>query len=246
MTRENCLNCNREIDENYCPNCGQKTDTHRYSLQHFFVHDFIHGIFHFDNGFFFTVKELFTRPGHSVREFIQGKRTKHFNYFATVIVLLTINYLLSKWAKADLTQVFNKESISGLLKVTKDYSKFTNFLIIPIIALYSWLIFRKSKQNYTENLVLNIFLLAGIIVFRIFIYLAMIFTNDVETIRIVNLVVTFLVFIYIVIFFYQYFSCYDYSKINLLFRVLMISILFLVTKQGINNIINEIGMRYLH
>ena len=28
-------------ENSYCPNCGQKTDTHRYSLQHFFVHDFL-------------------------------------------------------------------------------------------------------------------------------------------------------------------------------------------------------------
>lgn len=246
MTEGQCLNCDQIVSENYCPNCGQETSTHRYSLKHFFVHDFIHGIFHFDNGFFYTIKELFTRPGHTVREFINGKRTKHFNYFATVIILLTINYFLSKLVKIDLTEVFNKQSVSGLTKVIKDYSKITTFIVIPINALFSYLIFRKSKQNYTENLVLNIFLLAGIITFRVFLYLTMIMTNDVEVIRIINLIVVCLIYVYTAIFFYQYFSAYNFSKINLLIRVLLIAALFLITKQGLNNLINEIGIRYMH
>lgn len=244
MTQGTCLNCDRIVTENYCPNCGQETSTHRYSLQHFFVHDFIHGIFHFDKGFFYTIKELFTRPGHSVREFINGKRTKHFNYFATVIILLTLNYFLAKWSKVDLTEVFN--SASGLSKVIKDYSKITSFIVIPIYALFSYIIFRKSKQNYTENLVLNIFLLAGIITFRVLIYCSMILTKDVEVIQITNLIITILVYIYIAVFFYQYFSAYHYNKINLLIKVFLIAALFLITKQGINNLINEIGMRYMH
>lgn len=246
MTDGKCLNCEQVVKENYCSNCGQESGTHRYSLQHFFVHDFVHGIFHFDNGFFYTIKELFTRPGHSVREFINGKRTKHFNYFATVIILLTITYFLSKWIKIDLTEVFNKQSVSGLTKVTKDYSKITTFIVIPINALLSYLIFRKSKLNYTENLVMNIFLLSGMITFRVFLYFCMILTGDVEIVRIINLIVTFFVFIYIAIFFYQYFSAYNYNKVILVIKVLLIAALFLIIKQGMNNLLNEIGMRYMH
>ncbi|MFB9079044.1 DUF3667 domain-containing protein [Flavobacterium procerum] len=246
MTNEYCLNCEQKIAENFCSNCGQSTHTHRYSLQHFFVHDFIHGIFHFDSGFFYTIKELFTRPGHSIREFIQGKRVKHFNFFATVIILLTINYFLSKWTKTELTEVFNKESVSGLSKVIKGYSKFATFLVIPINALLSFFIFRKSQQNYTENLVLNIYLLSGIISFRAFLYLTMIATNDVEVIRTINLIVVFLIFAYTAIFFYQYFSVYSSNRVVLILRVLLISVLFIIIKQGMNNLINEIGIRYLH
>ncbi|KAF2515229.1 DUF3667 domain-containing protein [Flavobacterium foetidum] len=246
MTIEYCLNCEQKVSGNFCSNCGQSTHTHRYSLHHFFVHDFIHGIFHFDNGFFYTIKELFTRPGHSIREFIQGKRVKHFNFFAMVIILLALNYFLSKWTKTELTDVFNKESVSGLSKVIKGYSKLATFLIIPINALLSFFIFRKSRQNYTENLVLNIYLLAGIISFRAILYLTMIVTNDVEVIRATNLVVVFLIFAYTAIFFYQYFSAYSSNRINLVLRVLLISVLFIITKQGINNLINEIGIKYLH
>lgn len=94
LTHPKCLNCNNQIQNNFCSVCGQKLSTHRYSLQHFFVHDLVHGVFHVDKGFLFTIKELFTRPGHSMREFIEGKRANHFNYFSLVLIILGCNSLI--------------------------------------------------------------------------------------------------------------------------------------------------------
>ena len=127
---QKCLNCNENIKRNYCDYFGQKTSTHRFSLKHFFIHDFVHGIFHLDKGFLFTIRELFTRPGHSIREYIQRKRTNHFNYFTTLILLLTIGYFLSKVEKVDASQLF--VNVTGLMKVLKDYSKITIFLVVPV------------------------------------------------------------------------------------------------------------------
>eukprot|EP01132_Coremiostelium_polycephalum_P020155 gene20155-23955_t len=112
----NCLNCNEKIAGKFCSNCSQASSTHRFSLAHVFKHDFIHGIFHFDKGFFYTIKELFTRPGHSIRD-----------------------YFLKKWTKIDASAIFNDQSrVTGLFKVLKDYSKVTVFLHIPVIALASY------------------------------------------------------------------------------------------------------------
>jgi hypothetical protein len=47
---------------------------HSYSIKHFIEQDLIHRIWHVDTGILFTIRELFTRPGHCVREFINGKR----------------------------------------------------------------------------------------------------------------------------------------------------------------------------
>ncbi len=83
-----CLNCEHSIAEKYCSCCGQKTSTHRYSLKHFVEHDFVHGVWHVDKGIVFTIKELFTRPGHSVREFILGKE---------LIISVSLHFLYSFW-----------------------------------------------------------------------------------------------------------------------------------------------------
>ncbi|MCT3989924.1 DUF3667 domain-containing protein [Elizabethkingia anophelis] len=241
----NCLNCNEELVGKYCNNCSQPASTHRFSLSHVFKHDFVHGIFHFDKGFFFTIKELFTRPGHSIREYVQGKRVKHFNYFATVLLLLTIIYFVKKWAKIESSDLFDT-NVKGLLKVQKDYSKITVFLNIPIIALISFLLFQRSKQNYTENLVLNMYLLCGLTVISLILPICMIFTDNKEFLFIVNYFVTALVFLYIIIFYYQYFSVFNYKKYDLIIRIILISILYMAIKQLINTILNNVGLKYFH
>ncbi|HFK5528396.1 TPA: DUF3667 domain-containing protein [Elizabethkingia anophelis] len=241
----NCLNCNEELVGKYCNNCSQPASTHRFSLSHVFKHDFVHGIFHFDKGFFFTIKELFTRPGHSIREYVQGKRVKHFNYFATVLLLLTIIYFVKKWAKIESSDLFDT-NVKGLLKVQKDYSKITVFLNIPIIAFISFLLFQRSKQNYTENLVLNMYLLCGLTVISLILPICMIFTDNKESLFIVNYFVTALVFLYIIIFYYQYFSVFNYKKYDLIIRIILISILYMAIKQLINTILNNVGLKYFH
>ncbi|HFK5586868.1 DUF3667 domain-containing protein [Elizabethkingia anophelis] len=241
----NCLNCNEELVGKYCNNCSQPASTHRFSLSHVFKHDFVHGIFHFDKGFFFTIKELFTRPGHSIREYVQGKRVKHFNYFATVLLLLTIIYFVKKWAKIESSDLFDT-NVKGLLKVQKDYSKITVFLNIPIIAFISFLLFQRSKQNYTENLVLNMYLLCGLTVISLILPICMIFTDNKEFLFIVNYFVTALVFLYIIIFYYQYFSVFNYKKYDLIIRIILISILYIAIKQLINTILNNVGLKYFY
>lgn len=243
----NCLNCNKEIKNKFCSNCSQATSTHRFSLSHVFQHDFIHGIFHFDKGFFYTVKELFTRPGHSIREYVQGKRVKHFNYFATIILLMTIGYFIKKWTKIDASILYDdKTTVKGLLKVLKEYSKFTVFLHIPIISLASYLFFKKSKQNYTENLVLNLYMLCGIVTISFVFLSSMIFTDNKVFLVGVNYFAAALTFLYIIIFYYQYFSVFGLKKYQLIIRVIIIAILYLFTKQITNNILNKIGLTYFN
>lgn len=242
-----CLNCNKEIKDKYCSNCSQATSTHRFTLSHVFQHDFIHGIFHFDKGFLYTVKELFTRPGHSIREYVQGKRVKHFNYFAAIILLVTLGYFIKKWAKIDATELFDdKKTVEGLLKVLKNYSKITVFLNIPIISFISYLLFKKSKQNYTENLVLNLYMLCGTLIISFALLSSMIFTDSKDFLVGVNYSAAVLIFLYVIIFYYQYFSVFDFKKYQLVIRVIIIAILYLLTKQIINNILNIIGLKYFN
>ncbi|MDR6761977.1 magnesium-transporting ATPase (P-type) [Flavobacterium sp. 2755] len=241
----NCLNCNQEITGKFCSNCSQAAATHRFSLSHVIKHDFIHGIFHFDKGFFYTIKELFTRPGHSIREYVQGKRAKHYNYFATIILLLAIGYFLKKWTKIEALDLYGKTEVSGLFKVLKHYSKITIFLHVPIIAFASYLLFKKSRQNYTENLVLNMYLLCGVLTISFILPIFMIFTENKEFLLAVNQFLTVLTFLYVILFYYQYFSTFDWKKYQLIILVIVIAVLYLLTKQVTNNLLNIIGLKYL-
>jgi presenilin-like A22 family membrane protease len=241
-----CLNCDQNIEGNFCSNCGQKTSIHRFSIKHFFAHDLLHGLFHIDKGFLFTITELFTRPGNSIREYIQGKRVNHFNYFAAAILIITIDYLFTQWFKIDVTGLLGKENVLGLLRISRHYAKIVIFLGVPFYALTSYLLFRKSKQNFSENLVLNIYMLCGWLLISLLFKILMALIGNEQVLEVLNLVVLVLIYFYVFIFYYQYFSAFGYKKSSLAIRSLAIALLILVIKQEINNILNSIGLMYFH
>ena len=84
-----CKNCGHIFSGQFCNNCGQSAATHKLNL-HFIWHDIQHGLLHFDKGILYTAKKLFTKPGKSIREFIEGKRVKHFKPISLVIILATL------------------------------------------------------------------------------------------------------------------------------------------------------------
>lgn len=169
-----CKNCNAEITGKFCPNCGQSSSTHRVSF-HYLWHDFQHGFFHFDKGLVYTAKQLFTRPGHAIREYVEGKRVRHFKPVALVVLLATAYGLLYHYYHIDLLADENETGNPGdtaLLKTLNDWISehyaWATLLTIPFYSLGSYLAFLKQGYNYAEHLVLNSFLAGQ----RLFVHLA--------------------------------------------------------------------------
>lgn len=80
-----CKNCGNIFEGNYCNLCGQSAQTHEINF-YFLWHDLQHGLFHLDKGFPYTLYRLLLRPGHTAREFIEGKRVRHFKPLTFLIV----------------------------------------------------------------------------------------------------------------------------------------------------------------
>jgi ribosomal protein L32 len=185
-----CKNCGNEINsqQKFCPNCGQKTDTHHINF-HFLIHELQHGIFHVDKGILFTIKELFVRPGHSIREYINGKRKSHFPPVTLIMILGAIASLLNKFLndsfikddfeiqQAEITPE-NEQVISRvkfLVENFKSVSEWINhhfavflLLTIPFFALGIYWAFKKFKRyNYAESLVISTFLVGQSLVIYI-------------------------------------------------------------------------------
>src|SRR6478736_1543240 len=106
-----CLNCNANLAGKFCSNCGQDSNTHRIN-SHFLWHDIQHGLTHVDKGMLFTIKELFTRPGNSIRQFLEGKRIKHFKPISLVIILAGAYGFLSHYYEINIFSS-NIQKISG-------------------------------------------------------------------------------------------------------------------------------------
>ncbi|MBO0951601.1 DUF3667 domain-containing protein [Fibrella forsythiae] len=143
------------------------------------MHEIQHGILHVDRGFFFTIKELFTRPGDSIREYIEGKRVDHFKPVAFLLILSTVYAFLSKPLNDSSfieSAIMGFKSVPGNKNAPNTYVvidwilahyAYTSLLIIPIASLASYVAFVKSKYNYFQHLVLNSFQWGQTTVFHI-------------------------------------------------------------------------------
>lgn len=114
-----CLNCNHPLDisDKYCPNCSQKNSTKRLSLKDF-VDEFLANFYAYDSKVKNTTIKLFTKPGKTAKEFIDGKRLTHANpfrfYLSVSIIYFIISGLISKYKvetieDLDQTQLIKKE-----------------------------------------------------------------------------------------------------------------------------------------
>ena len=91
MEHTYCLNCNFDVDNKFCPSCGQKTDTHRIVMKHFVMHDLLHGVWHLEKGILFTLKETIIRPGQAALDYINGKRVRYYNVFYLALLVIGLN-----------------------------------------------------------------------------------------------------------------------------------------------------------
>jgi hypothetical protein len=158
-----CKNCNHQFNGNFCNHCGQAANTHRLSL-HYIWHDLQHGLFHFDNGIFYTIKQLLTKPGHTIREFIDGKRVRHFKPLSFVVLLATIYGLIYHQfinIPFDVEPIRAEESITSIYEKVIHWSiehfAYATLILILSTTIASYLVFKKQGYNIAEHLVLNTF-----------------------------------------------------------------------------------------
>ena len=231
-----CLNCESPVSKNFCSNCGQKTDIHRITFKHFITHDIIHGVWHFEKGIIFTIKQALLRPGISALEYISGKRIRYYNVFYIILLLIGFNIFLNHY-HTELTNLYFKNLNNDRNNVYKpiddflaNYSKLVIFSFVPLLAINSWIIFRRKKLNFSEH-----FIIAGMI----FIGVMMITTigSLVSFGDFFNYVDVFSYYfdkcipIFIVIYISNsYYNCFkeNYSKWGIFFRTLLKLIFFFI------------------
>jgi hypothetical protein len=234
----NCLNCATPIAHNYCPNCGQRSSTHRYSIQHFLSHDLIHGVWHVDKGILFTLSALFTRPGNSVREFIQGKRVPYFSFITLILLLLTLSGLIAPYTHgkvSDMVPQQSRQMTSDFERIVSSYPKLTLIVTIPIYSLFTFLWFRKARLNFSEHLVINSNRIIAELVLGLLISLISVFYTNKTGLTFLYLIIASLFsLVYSIWFYYQFFSWYGYSKKGVFARAVLVplSYMFLTAVAG--------------
>lgn len=162
MHNTTCKNCNHHFKGNFCPHCGQSAKVEAIGVK-YFLHDIPHSIFHIDKGFAYTFKELLLRPGKTLREYLAGKRVKHFRPFAYVVLMATLYILLAGLVKKATIFLGAQMGINvsyGQPGFFKQYLSVFFFIMIPFASLATWLVLRKEKYNYWEHFLVNTYLTA--------------------------------------------------------------------------------------
>lgn len=155
-----CKNCGNSFHGHYCNNCGQDAHTGKID-KHFIYHEIQHGLFHIDKGILYTLKELFTNPGKTIRLFIEGKRVKHFKPLAFLLVMAGLYVFVNHFFNANiiLTRPTGIKIADNSIQTLNDFIKehFAIFVLLelPLIAFVYYLFFKKYSTNYFEQLVIN-------------------------------------------------------------------------------------------
>jgi len=163
----NCKNCGLRVEGNFCSHCGQKASIGRITVANF-LHEVSESIFQINRGFFYTLGELFVRPGKSIDEFLQGKRKRHFKPIAYLIALSTAYFLTTQitgqntWVGDIITGWMNhateQDANADLPEVATwfltNYA-YATLLLLPVFSLASYLSFFPFGKTYLEHIVIN-------------------------------------------------------------------------------------------
>lgn len=185
-----CINCHRAIDvpdQKFCPSCGQPTPVHRIDW-HFLGHELEHSVLHMDRGILYSLKELMLRPGHLIRDYLDGRRANQAKPLLLVMVMSAVVVILTKYlegtgvldsavaagvagareastgASVDLVQA-EKASRAAADLMNRYFAAFT-LLLLPLEAAAFRLAFhRVGNLNYPEWLVITALLTVQTFVF---------------------------------------------------------------------------------
>ena len=103
-----CLNCGTEFQGKFCPECGQRADTSRFTIK-FIFENLLKAILSNDGGVWITLKSLFTHPGQMMVDIINGKRKSYFSPFPMLFLTLSLYVVIFTFTgsnKNDYDEIF--------------------------------------------------------------------------------------------------------------------------------------------
>jgi len=226
MGKKSCLNCGHSISGEFCSHCGQKADTARITPRSLIKSDILGSIWHVEARFFRTLKHVLLGPGRMAMDYISGKRIKYYNLFSLLLILFGFNVLALHFY-LDLNPKEIPEDSSNIVDFFSKYSKTILFVLIPILALNAWILFKRIKLNLAEHVIIASVSLSGI--------LALLLLDDVISIigiydplsKIINILDKILVYSLLLFPAFTYFNAFkdSYSKSGLLWRLLIFYVL---------------------
>ncbi len=160
-----CKNCGNEFTGNFCNQCGEEVYEKRISFKYILVH--ILDAFDLADGLIFTIKQLSLRPGKAVAEYIKGKRKEYYNPLKYYLLLVAVVLIIRMQFNLITPEVpagfeYSEKQMLFFGQFLNLFFKYFNLILltgIPFISFFSFVIFKKSKYSFAENLILNLYLM---------------------------------------------------------------------------------------
>jgi len=233
-----CKNCGNIISEIFCSYCGQRTTISAINFKTLIV-ELQNNIFQIDRGLLFTIKELTTRPGNAIRDFIEGKRKPYYKPIPFLIInvtlyvfvsyLLNVDSFLAEFINSfkrgwDSAQLDNDELIkgdNGVLNWLKTNQIYLVFVFLPVFSLASFVAFLRGKYNYYEHLVLQLYITGQQFVFVTILTCFFFFNKEILAISILISSIFYSIFTY-----NQFFE--KKSLIVIISRYILLQLIFII------------------
>jgi len=157
----NCKNCNSEVMQNYCPDCGQPKHLKRID-SHYIVHEIEH-VLHFERGILYTIRELLTKPGENVKRFVSENRSRLVKPIIFIIVTSLIYSLINHYFHIESGYVKfdgnTKSTTAAIFQWVQGHYGYSNIIMGVFIAFWTKIFFRKYNYNFFEILILLCFVM---------------------------------------------------------------------------------------
>jgi hypothetical protein len=166
-----CKNCKTELNSKFCPDCGQPTNLKRID-GHYIIHEIEH-VLHFERGILYTVRELITKPGQNIRNYLSENRSRLVKPIIFIIVTSLIYTLISHFFHIEEEYVnyngLEKSSIGTILKWIQGNYGYASILTGIFIAIWLKVFFRKYGYNFFELLIMLCFVQGiSMLIFAVF------------------------------------------------------------------------------
>lgn len=148
-----CRNCGVPFTngQNFCGACGQRTNIAPQLTMRELGHDLVHAITHADHSIFALIRALLTRPGHVARDYIEGRRKRHFGPFAFLVITVGLASAVILISGVEWFQPFQHGRAGDILQ------RHINLVILvqaPLLAAFCAVFFRRERRSFAEHFVL--------------------------------------------------------------------------------------------
>ncbi|MGI9525998.1 MAG: DUF3667 domain-containing protein [Weeksellaceae bacterium] len=130
-------------------------------------------VLNFDKGIFYTIKEIFLRPGKTIQEFLLHDRKRLVKPIIFIIITSLIYSIINNYFQIEEKYIdqngLENSTIGKLIKWIQQNYGYANILMGVFIAFFIKLFFRKFDYNFYEILILLCYIMGiGMLILSFF------------------------------------------------------------------------------